>query len=448
MQEKGIYVLTTSWVLIFFLTLLGCHNASNESNSPNASPPKASIIDVEKGIRSYINTKSQNNEGYFEITTDSQTLSLRLVRVHTEYLSVLGKGNYFACVDLADTKGDVYDVDFFLAGNPDSMTVTETTLHKLNGKPFYSWKQQEDKTWRRVPVNDSGNELLGVIEGVDTFTFNYQLVIPTTEDKGKLWVPYPQSDDFQQVELLNTQTPIEPTIVSETAHGNKAFFFSISPQHQRDTLTFTYRVIRKEKSAYAASEPLSKSLSSSTLLPTGGRFQAIADSVIKRKQANSDLEKARALYDYVIESVRYAKQGKYGTGDANYACDSKSGNCTEFHSLFISLARSAGVPARFAIGAAIPANRNEGGVNGYHCWAEFYAEGKWWPVDISEANKYTSLATYYFGHHPANRIELSRGRDLRFSPSSPAEPIPFFAYPVWETSQGFGKVKTLFSFHR
>ena len=62
--------------------------------------------------------------------------------------------------------------------------------------------------------------------------------------------------------------------------------------------------------------------------------------------------------------------------------------------------------------------------DGYHCWAEFYADGKWWPIDISEADKYTSLSTYYFGHNPANRIELSHGRDLVADPSLIRMPCP------------------------
>jgi transglutaminase-like putative cysteine protease len=157
---------------------------------------------------------------------------------------------------------------------------------------------------------------------------------------------------------------------------------------------------------------------------------------------------ARAIYDFVIDTVRYRKAGEYGTGDANYACDSGSGNCTEFHSYFITLARSAGIPARFAIGAAIPSERNEGGVNGYHCWAEFYADEKWWPVDISEADKYSDLATYYFGHHPANRLEFSRGRDLTFSPTTSSGSIPFFAYPVLEEQGIERSAQITFTFER
>ena len=100
------------------------------------------------------------------------------------------------------------------------------------------------------------------------------------------------------------------------------------------------------------------------------------------------------------------------------------------------------------MGAAIPSERNEGGVDGYHCWAEFYAEDKWWPVDISEGNKYTPLATYYFGHHPANRIEFSRGRDLSPAPLPQSGPINFLAYPVLEIDGEPTYAKTTFTFTR
>ena len=82
------------------------------------------------------------------------------------------------------------------------------------------------------------------------------------------------------------------------------------------------------------------------------------------------------------------------------------------------------------------------------CWAEFYAEGKWWPVDISEGDKYSNLTTYYFGHHPANRIELSRGRDLVVEPGPDSGPINFLAYPVLEISGKPATAKVEFSFKR
>jgi transglutaminase-like putative cysteine protease len=178
-----------------------------------------------------------------------------------------------------------------------------------------------------------------------------------------------------------------------------------------------------------------------------GVFRAIAENVVDGKKG--DLMRARALYDHVIDRMRYMKHGSgWGKGDAVYACHSLTGNCSDFHSYFIALARSVGIPARFAIGASIPSERDEGGIDGYHCWAEFLADGKWWPVDISEGDKYTALATYYFGHHPANRFELSRGRDLLVEPGPASGPMNFLAYPVLEIGGQPVKADVTFSFTR
>jgi transglutaminase-like putative cysteine protease len=147
--------------------------------------------------------------------------------------------------------------------------------------------------------------------------------------------------------------------------------------------------------------------------------------------------------------MRYMKYGDgWGKGDAVYACNALTGNCTDFHAYFIALARAIGIPARFAIGAGIPSERNDGGIDGYHCWVEFYADGKWWPVDISEADKYAALSTYYFGHHPANRFELSRGRDLVVEPLPASGPINFLAYPLLEVDGKPVKASVAFSFKR
>ena len=71
-------------------------------------------------------------------------------------------------------------------------------------------------------------------------------------------------------------------------------------------------------------------------------------------------------------------------------------------------------------------------------------------MDLSEANKYSPLSTYYFGHQPANRLELSRGRDLEFAGAAgPASgPINFLAYPLLEVQGKPVPLITRFSFHR
>lgn len=436
---------------LIFVAMMACNSSTKEKeekNLANGNVPKVVTADIEAGIKANIAKKVEEGGGYFNMDADGKELHLQLVRVHTEYLSNLGPGRHFACVDLADVSGDVYDVDFFLEGDPGNMTVTETTLHKLNGKPFYTWKRREDKTWYRVPVQGASSDLLGVIEGEDSFEFSYEVTLPEMAESAKIWIPVPQSDRFQTIGLTALKAPVEQQMLKEKVYGNTVMYMELSPEHSGKKVALVYDVKRKEKKPYQEDSSPTRYLNASLLMPVGDRFQVLADSIIGQKNSESTIMQARALYDYVIESMRYIKAGKYGTGDAVYACDALTGNCTEFHSLFISLARSAGIPSRFAVGAAIPSERDEGGIDGYHCWAEFYAEGKWWPVDISEANKYTALATYYFGRHPANRIEFTRGRDLQLDPGPHSGPINFLAYPVMEIGETPAFPKTFFSFRR
>ncbi len=146
------------------------------------------------------------------------------------------------------------------------------------------------------------------------------------------------------------------------------------------------------------------------------------------------LQKAHLIYDYVFRTMRYDKSGAgWGRGDSLWACDSKRGNCTDFHSLFASMARSQGVPVRFAIGFLLPAAKHEGSIPGYHCWADFYADNAWIPVDISEAWKDQSKKDYFFGAHDENRVQFSVGRDIRLNPAQAGEPLNYFVYPYVES---------------
>ena len=438
--------------LLILALVMACNTSTKEKKEEKTlavkNIPEVVTADIEAGIKANIAIKVEEGGGYFNMKSDGKELRLQLVRVHTEYLSNLGPRRHFACVDLADVSGDVYDVDFFLDGDPGRMSVTETTLHKLNGKPFYTWKQRKDKTWYRMPVQNASSDLLGVIEGEDSFEFHYEVTLPDIKESAKIWIPIPQSDRFQTIELASLEAPVKHQMLEEKNYGNTILYMELFPEHSGKKVELVYDVKRQEKKPYEEDSSLTKYLNPSLLMPVGDRFKVLADSIIGLKNSEGAIMEARALYDYVIDNMRYIKAGKYGTGDAVYACDALTGNCTEFHSLFISLARSAGIPSRFAVGASIPSDRDEGGIDGYHCWAEFYAEGKWWPVDISEANKYTALATYYFGRHPANRIEFSRGRDLQIEPGPYSGPINFLAYPVMEIGKTPAFPETFYSFRR
>jgi transglutaminase-like putative cysteine protease len=264
----------------------------------------------------------------------------------------------------------------------------------------------------------------------------------------QLWLPLAKSDRFQTVQVEGIRAPGPWRELEDPAHGNRVLFLTASPAESGRVVEVQYRVRRVEKAAYAVQDPATeKYLNSERLVPLSDNLHRIAQEATRGR--TTDLMRARALYDHVIDRMRYTKYGSgWGVGDASYACEARTGNCSDFHAYFLALARAIGIPARLAIGAAIPSERNEGRIDGYHCWAEFLADGKWWPVDISEADKHSGLASYYFGHHPANRIELSQGRDLPVDPLPASGPINLLAYPVLEIAGTPMKAETEFIFRR
>ena len=426
------------------VVLVGCSAAKG----PPVSVPNVVTADIQAGIENHIEEQTMLSDGYFKMAFENEELNLKLVRVHTEYLANLAPQRHFACVDLASTDGHVYDVDFFLTGDPGEMTVTETTVHKTNGQPLYVWKQMDDKTWHRIPADSATPDLLGVVKERDRFEFFYRATLPEINEAGRIWIPLPTTDQFQTIDVKYVESPVDQQILEDREHGNKMFFMVLTPENSGETIEICYRVERLEKTVYeddnrAPTDYLQPDL----LVPDNDEFRKIAEEIVSGKLGN--LARARALYDHTIDRMRYMKYGDgWGKGDAVYACDARTGNCTDFHSYFIALSRAVGIPARFAIGASIPSERNEGGIDGYHCWAEFYTNGKWWPTDISEGDKCSALSTYYFGHHPANRVEFSRGRDLMVEPGPASGPINFLAYPVLEIGGETARAKVEFSFNR
>ena len=458
MRTRNIFkfVSTNSLILFLSLSVFSSYGIAQSSEDSEATDPERIIEevpdivtgDIQEGIEKHIEEQVKLGNGYFHVPFEGRELKLDLVRVHTEYLATLSPTRHFACVDMVDRDGEFYDVDFFLEGPRGQMKVTETTVHKINGRPLYVWKQAEDKSWGRVPADEASNDLLGIINGEDNFLFRYETSLPEISKEAKVWIPLAQSNDFQDVDIISIEAPVGHQTLTDEVYGNKILFFTLRPQDSGKKIVVHYDVHRLEKSAYEGNrEDASRYLALNLKASLGEGIKATAEEIVRGKEG--DLMAARALYDKVIDMMSYKRCGVgWGKGDVSHARSTHSGNCSDFHSYFIALARSVGIPARFAIGASIPSERNEGSIQGYHCWAEFFAEGKWWPVDISEANKFTSLSMYYFGHHPANRIEFTRGRDLVVEPGPSTGPINFFAYPIMEIDGEPQPAKILFGFER
>ena len=117
-----------------------------------AEAKRVSTADISAGIKNHIDTETKKSpDGKFHVNYQGQDLDLDLIKVHDDRLQDLGGGKYFACVDMKGTDAKTYDIDFFLTGQPGKMKVTETSVHKIDGKPLYNWKEENGK-WHKVPA--------------------------------------------------------------------------------------------------------------------------------------------------------------------------------------------------------------------------------------------------------------------------------------------------------
>ena len=273
-----------------------------------------------------------------------------------------------------------------------------------------------------------------------TFEFTYAGAVTGLPpgQAARVWLPVPPSNGDQDVTVLAEELPAEGKVATEPRFGNRVLSFEARADDAgRVPFRVVYRVTRREvrgASDKAMAEELAaleKFLQSDALVPVGGKPLELLKG---RELPANQTEAARVLYDVVNGHMRYSKEGAgWGRGDAVWACDSRYGNCSDFHSLFISLARAQKIPAKFEIGFPVPEKRGEGPVAGYHCWAKFRPEGKGWvPVDISEANKHPKLRDYYFGNLTEDRVCFSTGRDLEMVPRQDGPPLNFFIYPYAE----------------
>jgi transglutaminase-like putative cysteine protease len=281
---------------------------------------------------------------------------------------------------------------------------------------------------------------------VRDFDFTYSVRVselPQGTHKVDMWLPYPTSDENQKVEVVEISSPYPYRISKDSGYGNSILYISATDPGTREIeVKLAVRVQRRENLRHAAiaanaagrkvPPPANRWLQPDRRVPLDDTIRQLAERITAGKR--SDLEKARAIYDYVVNTMSYDKSGTgWGNGDIYWACDTKRGNCTDFHALFIGLNRAVGIPAKFEIGFPIPPDRGTGEISGYHCWAEFYLKGRGWiPVDASEAWKHPEKRSYFFGANDENRVRFSVGRDIVLNPKQAGEPLNYFIYPYVE----------------
>lgn len=273
------------------------------------------------------------------------------------------------------------------------------------------------------------------------FEFSYE-VSPGDYPAGKavdIYIPLPAEQPGQHILTQTLQSSLPGKVGREPAYGNTYYHIhrpagsteplsaSLSWTVRRDTVTASGR-------GELSAQQREQFLGANNLVPVGHDvLKPILAEIHEMRADDSPAATARAIYDWIVDNVEYKKVGTgWGNGDTFWACSERYGNCTDFHALFISLARTEGIPARFEIGFPVPLDRSRGDIGGYHCWVQFYLpERGWVPIDASEAAKHPEMREILYGSHPADRILFSTGRDLELSEASGAS-LNYFVYPYVE----------------
>lgn len=278
--------------------------------------------------------------------------------------------------------------------------------------------------------------------------------VPQDAKTVDLWIPMPSENERQTIRLLNTSQLDEGRITKDKIFGNRLYYRryemplvgggeNAADRGAPIKVELVYDVEVREATVAAAKQLISTNsgvpagefapyLTDSMMIPIKGRISELARGI--QLPAGEPLRAGRAIYDHLVNTMvyNYLVPGA-GKGNAVWACDSKTGDCTDFHSVFIGVCRWRGIPADHVFGLPMPPEKSAGEIKYCHCWAQFWvADVGWIPIDASRANKFPKDREYYFGTLGSTWVTLAHGRDVVLEPPQQGPPINMLHGPVAE----------------
>jgi len=275
---------------------------------------------------------------------------------------------------------------------------------------------------------------------------------PEIKQSAKIWLPYPISNNEQLIEDIKIEGNfINSAVYKQPESGTLYFFAEWNKAEQEKRLEFRFKVKAKERIVRNLMDTgvdipveIKKYLLPDWWIPTDGEVAEIANGIQQGK--SGILEKARAVYDWVIENTKRDPNIRgCGLGIVEVTLAKRSGKCADLSSVYVALARNIGVPAREVFGLRLGKKADQDITGDYHCWAEFYLPGTGWvPVDPADVRKIMlvdnvklvdvqEIREYYFGGVDQYRMVLERGgRGIKLQASQESKPLNYLMYPYAE----------------
>ncbi|MEE9613520.1 MAG: hypothetical protein V3W31_01020 [Thermodesulfobacteriota bacterium] len=144
-------VLLSFLVLFALVVALPASVTAEEEEHPGEHPGEDSegMADhVRKAIKEFIWEDTRLKGGHFLVwdEKEEQARVLDFVKFHEKVRFIKKKEVYFMCTDFKGRDGTVLDMDFWLKKTDDGfLKVTEVKIHKVAGKPRYTYDKDEMK---------------------------------------------------------------------------------------------------------------------------------------------------------------------------------------------------------------------------------------------------------------------------------------------------------------
>jgi len=284
-----------------------------------------------------------------------------------------------------------------------------------------------------------------------TYTWEFDLSTHKPGEKAELWIPYPVSNTEQLISNLKWEgTFSEAAVYTDRAFATPMLYVAWDKGIKLRKLLFTFEAERIEHvkrdfpqtSAELDPRDFDLYLAPTSLGPVTGEVKKLADKITEGK--TSVLDKARAIYDWTVDNTfRDPDTRGCGLGDVTSLLRRPGGKCADISSIYIALARAAGVPTREILGIRTGKKSKQDVTKWQHCWAEFYLTGYGWvpvdPADVRKAMlkqnleiddpKVAGLRDYFWGRVDQYRIRLSEGRDIQLNPPQHGDAVNYLMYP-------------------
>ncbi len=279
----------------------------------------------------------------------------------------------------------------------------------------------------------------------------FDLSAHSADQPTDLWIPYPVSDANQTISHVRVEGDYDASAVyTDRKHGTPMLHARWNAGSEGRMLHLAFHAEREAQRIENLKDPRADwdpadyavYLEATGLAPFNKEITGLAKEITKGKKGV--LEKARAVYDWTVENTyRNPDTRGCGSGDVCKLLEDPGGKCADISSVYIALARAAGVPCREVFGIRMGRDEYQDISTWQHCWAEFYLPGKGWiPVDPADVRKAMlkedieldnprtdELRAFFWAGLDAYRIRLSEGRDLQLAPPQQGEAINYLMYP-------------------